>query len=410
MKLIENQNKWNEIQSNKLIHSSWKIVNEELLSELNSMDNISDLQLLLSVIASYYINWEQLPEWRTSELTVKFINNLLKNNKLNLKFNGSKGYWAHLAYIKKHLELYYNTRNNWRLYFKWDMKIEEIILNVWKKLHKFKWFRNGIVSHWPWAKLTDKQRKRANITWDNKTLHENANFVFPPNNYISELLRKLDLKLKQKDIWVYKKAAYIGSYIFLSHPFFDWNSRTSRMLMISYLDYNDKKFIKLYTFLATFLNDLPSYDDFLTNDIYSMFDKFRDKVSIEEIRDENWKLDTKITSYLDTDEYEKIVDKAAIKLEKRLILISKYIYKNMDDINILLRLVALPSGLKWHEKIVTNYFLKNLFDILKEQWLWWLKSNKNEIFVLPDKFFKENKIETNTIKKIENIFENIITL
>lgn len=391
-----------------IVHSSWKLFNKELLSELNSIDNISDLQLLLTVISSYYINWEELPAWRTSELTVKFVNNLLKNWKLNLKFNWTKWYWSHLSYIRKHLWLYYETRNNWRLYNKWEKNLKQITLNIWKKLHKFNNFRDSIVSHWPWSKLSDKEKFRAYKEGDNKTLHSSSNFLFPPSDYIPSLLDKLDKKLKDKNIWIYEKAAYIGSYIFLTHPFLDGNSRTSRILMISYLDQNDKKFIKLYTFLSTFLKDLPSYDDFLEKEIYTLFDTIRDKVNIEEFRTDTWKFDIKINSYPSIDDYDKLIDIASKKLLKRIIKTSKYIYDNMEKINSLLKLISLPSSLKAEEKIVANYFLENIFNLLKNKWLKWLFLNKDQIFLLPDKFFKENKIDNNIINKVKWLIEDIL--
>ena len=389
---------WN----NGIIHPSWENFNKELL------DNISDLQLLLSVISSYYINWEELPSWRTSDFTVKFINNLYKKSKLNLKISSSKWYGNHLSYIRKHLNLYYETRNNWNLYENWEKSIKNIVLNVWKKLHKFSKFRDWLVSHGQWAKLSKKEKIRAFWNWDDEILHKNSNFIFPPSNYIEEILEILDSKLKNKDIWVYKKAAYIWSYIFLAHPFFDGNSRTSRMLMISYLDKNDKRFIKLYTFLATFMKELPSYDDFLEKDIYPLFDKIKDDVEIETIKTENFWFDTVIKKYPNIEKYEQIIEQASAKLEKRLINISKYIYNNMEDINKILELISFTTNRKWDEKIVSNCFLKNMFDILKKDWLWKLIEDKNELFILDDKFYKDNKIDPDIIKKIESKFLSIL--
>jgi len=178
--------------------------------------------------------------------------------------------------------------------------------------------------------------------------------------------------------------------------------------MISYLDQNDKKFIKLYTFLSTFLKDLPSYDDFLEKEIYTLFDTIRDKVNIEEFRTDTWKFDIKINSYPSIDDYDKLIDIASKKLLKRIIKTSKYIYDNMEKINSLLKLISLPSSLKAEEKIVANYFLENIFNLLKNKWLKWLFLNKDQIFLLPDKFFKENKIDNNIINKVKWLIEDIL--
>jgi len=401
--------KSNSLEIERVIHSNGKIVSEDLLDNLESMDNIADLQLLLSVIASYYINWEELPRWRTSEFTVKFVNRLVKDGKINLNFDGSKWYGNHLAYIRRHLNIYYETRNNWKLLEKWQKTIKEMILNVWTKLNKFKWFRKSMVSHWQWARLSDQEYKRAIREWDDKILHENANFVFPPSDYIKPLIEKLSLKLKE-DIWTYKKAAYIWSYTFLTHPFSDGNSRTSRIMMMSYLDEKWKNFIKLYTFLATFLNDLPSYDDFLSDEIYPLFDEIKNQIKIKTKRLENFRIDTVITEYPSIDKYEKIIDQAASKLEKRIITISKYIYENIESINVLLKMITLTSNLHRERKVLANLFLKNLFDFLKENSLKALtQENIWEILnYIPDSFYKENRVEQEDINSVRNLFLQVL--
>jgi len=177
--------------------------------------------------------------------------------------------------------------------------------------------------------------------------------------------------------------------------------------MISYLDKNDKKFIKLYTFLATFVKDLPSYDDFLDKEIYPLYDKINDKVKIEDVTSGNFKMDTVITKYPDIDEYEKIIEESSKKLEKRLIQISKYIFKNIDDINKLLQLISIPSNLRWDEKIVSNFYLKNVFDLLKEDWLNSFSNNLDKMFELPDRFFKENKIDLDVIEWVKSKFLSV---
>jgi len=397
-----------DLSFEKIIHSSWRIFNSRLFEELESMDNVSDLQLLLTVIASYYVNWEEFPAWRTANLTVKFINSLLKKGKLDLNTNINKGYGAHLAYIRRHLNLYYETRNFWKLYFSGEKILKEMLLNVWKRLYKFKNFRNWIVSHGPGAKLSEKLRLQANMEWNNELLHSNSNFVFPPANYILSLLNKLDEKLKQPDIGVYKKAAYVGSYVFLTHPFFDGNSRTSRIMMISFLDHYDKKFIKLYTFLTAFTKDLPSYDDFLQLEIYPLFERIRSKVKISTFKNEEGKLITDVVQYPSLEEYEQIMEEAADKLYKRLIKVSKYIYENIEKINVLLRLVSLPSKLKGEEKVLWNYFLENTFKLLKEKGLHSLEENIYDVFTLSDSFIKRNKIEPDVIKKVKLLFTGIL--
>jgi len=180
------------------------------------------------------------------------------------------------------------------------------------------------------------------------------------------------------------------------------------MLMISYLDKNNKKFIKLYTFLATFMKDLPSYDDFLEKNIYPLFDKIKDNVELETIKTENFWFDTVIKKYPDIEKYEQLIEQASNNLEKRLINISKYIYNNMEDINKILEIISFTTNRKWDEKIVSNYFLKNMFDIFKKDWLWKLKEDKNELFMLDDKFYKDNKIDSDIIKKIESKFLSIL--
>jgi len=385
----------------RIIRSNWKLFNNEILESLSSLDNISDLQLLLTVIASYYINGEELPQGRTSEFVVKFINSLFKW-KLKLDKLPTKWYWQHLAYIKRHINVYYGIRTQWADVVKWNKHIKELLGFIGKKLYKTS-FRKDIVSHNPWAKLSDKEFNRALQEGNNLILHQNASFVFPPTEYIQPLIDSLNLKLKNTE-GVYKKAALIGSYVFLTHPFSDGNSRASRIMMISYLDSFWKQFIKLYTFLATFLKDLPSYDDFLQNEIYPLFDKIKDKVILKEEKNKAF-----IKKYPSIEEYEKLIEEATWKLEKRLIQISKYIYLNLDQINSILKIISYHSSLKGEEKIVSNYFLRNLFDTLKNDWLQWLINSEN-VYFLPDKFYKENKIESNLVEKVKLNYKSLLSM
>ena len=377
-----------------------KKIREEI-SFVLQLEDIQNLMLLLTVIASYYVDWWHLLKGRTAEFTVKFINSLFKW-KVKLDKLPAKWYWDHLSYIKRHINTYSDIKSQWPDVEKWNKHIKELLKIIGKKLYKTE-FRTDIVSHNPWKKLSRKGFMRALQESDNLTLHENASFIFPPAEYIEPLINNLNSKLKTVE-GAYKKAALIGSYIFLTHPFSDGNSRASRIMMMSYLDSFGKHFIKLYTFLSIFIKEVPSYDDFLQWEIYPLFDEIKDKVVLKEKENKAF-----IDKYPSIEEYEKLIEKASIKLEKRLIKISKYTYLNFDKINSILKIIFYHSSIRWNEKIVSNRFLNNLFNILKKKWFQWLISNPNDVFFLSKKFYKINKeIDHDVIEKVKTNYQNLL--
>jgi fido (protein-threonine AMPylation protein) len=70
----------------------------------------------------------------------------------------------------------------------------------------------------------------------------------------------------------------------MTHPFEDGNSRSSRIAMISYLDFLSKKDFKFFTFITNFSSNLSSssYNEFLKENIYSEYNKFRSKIKISD--------------------------------------------------------------------------------------------------------------------------------
>ena len=379
------------------IRSSGRIYNEQLLDLYDSVDNVSDIQLLLTVIASYYINGDDFPKWRTSEFVVKFINNLLWGKK------EGKSYLNHVKYIEKHVSVYNTVKQKWKKFEKGNCSIKELVEYVWKNLYGMKSpFRKWIVSHNPWIKLSDSLRRKACIEHDDVLLHKNSSFVFPPHSYTWNLLKRLEKRLIEKELWVYDKAALIWSYIFLIHPFVDGNSRTSRILMISYLDSYGKSYIKLYTFLSAFVKDVESYEEFLMKKIYPLFDKIKDKVEVSYV---NGKAD--VVKYVSIDEYEKIILQASKFLRDRIVSMWKYIYKESEYIQKILTIIKKHSELKWWEKAISNNFLKNLFDIINKNWLEKLK-NYEDIFELSKSLKKDPSLTKETIEKVKQIYKEIL--
>jgi fido (protein-threonine AMPylation protein) len=69
----------------------------------------------------------------------------------------------------------------------------------------------------------------------------------------------------------------------MTHPFEDGNSRSSRIAMVSYLDRLSKQDFKFFTFITNFSNSsVPSYMDFLQENIYKEYANFHNKIKISD--------------------------------------------------------------------------------------------------------------------------------
>jgi len=197
------------------------------LIEVYGNNETSTLLLVLTILASYYVNSEKITKAK----------NLFFVKALESIYSWKEGKDEVKDYIKTHFKTYQEVYsnmfnifdNNWNLN-NWSSiwKVLDIIKN---KLFAYENYRKETIVHGYGARLT----KKARYLDEGKKMY-NSNFVFPPNNYIQQLIKNLDNKLKDKQYNIYQKAAYIGTYIFMSHPFKDGNSRSSRIAMISYLN------------------------------------------------------------------------------------------------------------------------------------------------------------------------------
>jgi len=307
--------KENPILNSKVINrntvsSKSKMIKKQLM-DIIWWNKTNKLFLLLTVLASYYVNSESITK-SPNLFFVKILENLhegwyLKKDNSTFKNNDQVNYV--LSHLKAYEEVFLvmnDIFDNSGILKKKDSiwKVLEIIKN---DFFQYESYRNGTVVHWEWARL---HKKFKYISEEKKTYF--SNFVFPPHTYIQELIKRLDKKLKDPNIAIYKKAAYIGTYIFMTHPFEDGNSRSSRICMVSYLDRLSKTDFRFFTFISNFTKTLSedSYIKFLKENVYSEYLKFRDRIKI----DENWE----ILEYISVDEYEKIIEKIADKLYHRI--------------------------------------------------------------------------------------------
>jgi len=289
------------------------------LIEVYGNNETSTLLLVLTILASYYVNSEKITKAK----------NLFFVKALESIYSWKEGKDEVKDYIKTHFKTYQEVYsnmfnifdNNWNLN-NWSSiwKVLDIIKN---KLFAYENYRKETIVHGYGARLT----KKARYLDEGKKMY-NSNFVFPPNNYIQQLIKNLDNKLKDKQYNIYQKAAYIGTYIFMSHPFKDGNSRSSRIAMISYLNRLWKNDIKFFTFMTNFTDSLSneSYINFLKENIYSEYTKFRNQIEIDS--------EGNITKYISIEEYDKIIEKVAHKLYKRILSVYKTIMKEKVNIYI----------------------------------------------------------------------------
>jgi len=370
--------------------SNFTTYSKEIFDIIWSMDNVSDIQILLTIIASYYVNGEVIKENSVVPFIIKSCDYFIKSWKIDL----SKKEWnnTNLEKIKAHFEVYKQVEKMWQDFEKWEKSIKDIVAYIWENLHDTK-FREDIVVHWFSARK--KRKKFSEYTKDD---YINSNFIFPPHTYINELLSKLEERLKDKNLWVYDKAALIWSYIFLIHPFEDGNSRTSRIMMISYLDEKSKKHIKLYTFLSNLVANIDTYFDFLKKELYDKF--YKDVIEKLELK---WEWDNiEISEYMDIDDYEKIILEFSKKIKLRLIDISKNIIENIKYINYLMLVLIHISEIKEeNEKKIAIYFLWKMLDEIKEIWFEWIFDDN--IFSVSKSFLKKFKNVPDIDKKIENV-------
>ena len=364
------------------------------LLEVADLKTVEEMMLFLTVSASYFVNSEKI----NSDKNLFFVKMLewYIDNENN----------EHINYVKRHIKSYNMVRDKYQeiLDINWSLKEKE---SIWSLLNSIKdnlfsydSFREVDVVHWEWARL---KKKWKNIEDRRKIL--NSNFIFPPADRINAILARLDKKLKDPNIPVYKKAAYIWAYIFMAHPFEDGNSRSSRILMISYLDSLSKDNLKLFTFIANFSWELKedSYFSFLDKTVYSRQKDIIDKLEL----DSEWN----IIWYMNTDEYTSIIDDVADILFKRLIKIEKSIFNNLPNINIflnlLLRYIEVYKGWDFNTKDLFRAFIINLFKKINENGIEWL----NE-YILNFKFSKKFKKQNIHIsdEDMEKFLKNIKNL
>lgn len=371
----------------KKVSSKSKVIQQELLENL-WLKNTSELLLLLSVIASYYVN---------SEIIKKDANKFFVKTLEDLSLGRRN---EHTDYIKNHINTYKMVfskykeilNDNWMLE-NWSIwNILEILRN---DLFGYKRYRKWLIVHWEWARL---KRKIKYISYGRKAYE--SNFVFPPDDYIEKLISSLDKKLKEPNISVYKRAAYIGTYIFMTHPFEDGNSRSSRIAMISYLDFLSKKDFKFFTFITNFSSNLSSssYNEFLKENIYSEYNKFRSKIKISD----EWE----ILEYIPIEEYENIIEKVVDKLTKRIISSYKEIIYNKHNILLFAKIISLYKEKYINDSKYSGLFRKFLLDVFSNINKNWLENLSNFIkeYKFNKKFKKkhEYKYEENDYEKLYN--------
>ena len=376
---------------------------KSIFDVLDNMDNVSDIQILLTVIASYYVNSEQIQEKDVLQFLIKSCDYFIKDGKIDL----SKKEWNNPNFekIKTHFEVYKQVKKMWLDFENWKKSIKDIVVYIWETLHNTK-FRKDIVVHWFWARKNRKWNRFSNPTQDD---YLKSNFIFPPHTYIETNLSKLEEKLKDEKLWVYDKAALIWSYVFLTHPFEDGNSRTSRIMMISYLDAKGKRYMKLYTFLSNLVGNIDTYFDFLQKQLYN---KYYSTV-VEKVKLEWEGNDIKIAEYMDIDEYEKIILKFSQQLKLRLVDISKKIIKNRKYINYLMLILVYISSIKDEdEKKIAVHFLWKMLDKIKKAWFDWIFDD-DDIFSISKKFKKRNFLYSEgideKIEKVKKTFEDFQT-
>lgn len=352
--------------------------------------NPEDLGLLFSSLFSYYvnaINWRTLRFW---SIIIDFYNHI---NWKRVIFDNEWDYVLKFFSLSRDLEDTFQ-RMEWNTGFILSfLSVVSTKFNLW-------WFRVWTETHWENRWNTLKKPWAKNLSWKQRIM--NSSFIFPPVispnwiNYIEELIwNRLQWNLLKSNNPLHK-AALINAYIFLSHPFDDWNSRTSSLISMSYLESLWYRRFRFFTFLTETQPEFQGYVKFLEANLYKKVALIRKRIYEKNWVTEDWT----IIDYMDIDEYEREIilpfSNDLLELYEKFY---DYVEKNMREIFNFYRILEF---LLYYNNESVDWNVQNTIKSFMLAWLFEKFSQKEiDMSKMDENYLSENlRLSKLSLKKV----------
>lgn len=251
-----------------------KVGTAELLwTNVKNANRFEDFSLVIWVLMSWLLNMTEgaMDAWQFSRMADQVMGKMLWFSKgVEQQMPQTTATIKHINSYKLALE-FWQRKSEWKWWNNIDSSnpILDLTVHEYRDLLSIIWenltwneLRFSSVVHWYWAKW--KARKI-----DTHAMRvKNSNFIFPPAEKLDEILWKMITDLHQNKDDPFLCAAILYTYTFIAHPFKDWNSRTARIVAVSYLESLGYSRFRLFTAIREILWEGHDYLSTLRDLVY----------------------------------------------------------------------------------------------------------------------------------------------
>lgn len=342
---------------NDTLTDAYRILHQPMdINKLN-VEEFNNMFLLFTALFSYYLNSEEVWEATFSKEVLPFVLSYFETWVI-------QQWWEkYIRYIQKHLKVYHHSLDTWST-IKGQINPQQfldLILWIWQNMYGYDDFRSLPVVHWESEWLRNKWKYRSWKWLKLSTQGDRfkySNFLFPPASEIPGLIESFTQLFNESEWDLLKQASLIYAFVFLMHPFNDWNSRTARILTITFLESRWFSRFRVFTFLTEVQKWFLWYRGLLQKYAYNWYATNRLRIEI----DNDW---NNIQRYPPMSEYIDIVKKFSWGVYQELNHVYEFVENNLEKILIVF------SSLK----ILLRYHFEEFYQ--EEQK--WLYHNENEL-------------------------------